>query len=156
MLLRIPCWALTLTQTSCLSGSGVVCAAAIVCLFNCGQIVTTAASSDNGWRRLGWSDHHQKESTEGRTTENSAGDVTSLSEELESTTRLDCTRLLTFKSITTHWPTYLSDLLQLRASSLLQRPLSASRCWDQNCFWSWRVVLCRSDNLELTTRWSHW
>jgi len=47
--------------------------------------------------------------------------------------------LLSFKSIATHWPTYLSDLPgtsgpNVITSSPLQRPLSASWYWGQNCF----------------------
>jgi len=69
--------------------------------------------------------------------------------------------LLTFKSITTHRPTYLirpTSIPNDITSSPLQRPLSASQCWSQNCFRQWRVLPRRSDNLggTLYTSWSHW
>ena len=62
--------------------------------------------------------------------------------------------LLTFKSITTHRPPYLSDLLQFRTSSRHLR--SSDHCLlhdagGQDCFQQSHVLPRRSDNLELTT-----
>jgi len=71
----------------------------------------------------------------------------------------------------THLPIQPTSILNVITSSPLQRPLSASRCWGQNCFqqsrvlprccdnldWDQQVVSwIEFQNLEVSTCWSHW
>jgi len=60
---------------------------------------------------------------------------------------------------------YTSTRLPIRPTSIpnyimtpspLQRPVSALRCWSQNCSRQSRILPCRSDSLKLSTSWSHW